>query len=86
MYVIVQHEISDPARVREITQAVVLPPHLTLLQVLPDAAGTHQVCLWEADSEAAVREFVEPALAGVSANTYFAVAADRAMGLPVEAG
>lgn len=85
MYVIVQHDISDPARVQEITQAAVMPPHLTLHHVLPNAGGTKQVCLWEADSEAAVREFVEPALAGFSTNTYFAVDPGAAMGLPVTA-
>ncbi len=86
MFIIAHHAISDPARVREITQAAVLPSHLTLHQVLPNAEGTQQVCLWEAESEAAVRDFVEGALAGVSTNTYFAVEAEKAMGLPVAAG
>jgi len=35
---------------------------------------------------AAVEAFIEPAFAGVSANTYFAVDAERALGLPVAVG
>jgi hypothetical protein len=85
MYVIVEHTISDPARVQEITGAAEIPAHLTLHQVLPNADGTRQVCLWEAADVEAVRDFVEPALAGLSSNTYFAVGAERAMGLPVTA-
>ena len=85
MFIIVEHQISDPARAQAITQGVVLPPHLTLHQVLPNAEGTKQICLWEAADVGAVEAFVEPALAGVSTNTYFAVEAERAMGLPVPA-
>jgi hypothetical protein len=86
MFIIVEHTISDPARVQEITRAAVLPPGLTLHQVLPNAEGTRQVCLWEAADVDEVKAFVEPALAGVSTNVYFAVEAGRAMGLPVAAG
>ncbi len=83
MYIIVEHTITDPARVQEITRAAEIPAHLTLHQVLPNADGTKQVCLWEATDVGAVEAFVEPALAGLSSNTYFAVEAEKAMGLPV---
>jgi hypothetical protein len=86
MYVIVEHEIADPEQVRAIVQAAEIPADLKLHQVLPNADGTRQVSLWEADGAYAVRAFVEPALAGLSANTYFAVAPWRALGLPVAAG
>jgi hypothetical protein len=86
MYVIVEHTISDPERVRAIVEAAEIPAHLTLHQVLPNVDGTRQVCLWEAADVAAVEAFVEPALAGLSTNTYFIVDAERAMGLPVAAG
>lgn len=85
MFIIVEHTISDPARVQEITRSAVLPAHLTLHQVLPNADGTRQVCLWEAADVGTVEAFVEPALAGLSSNTYFAVEAEQAMGLPVTA-
>jgi hypothetical protein len=85
MYVIATHAISDPAGFQAVTQAAEIPAHLTLHQVLPDAGGTRQVCLWEAADVGAVEAFVEPALAGLSTNTYFAVDAERALGLPVAA-
>jgi hypothetical protein len=86
MYVIVEHTITDPGGFQAITQSVEIPSHLTLHQVLPNVDGTRQVCLWEAADVGAVEAFVEPALAGLSANTYFAVAAERALGLPVAVG
>jgi hypothetical protein len=86
MYVIVEHTISDPAGFQAVTQAAELPAHLTLHQVLPNADGTRQVCLWEAADVGAVEAFVEPALAGLSTNTYFIVDPERALGLPVVAG
>ena len=54
-----------------------LPAHLTLHQVLPNADGTKQVCLWEAADVGAVEAFVENALAGLSVNTYFAVEEEK---------
>ena len=86
MFIIAKHAISDPERVRAIVAAAELPADLTLHQVLTDATGTQQVCLWEAPSLDAVSSFVDPALAGVSSNTYFTVDETTAMGLPVTAG
>jgi hypothetical protein len=86
MFIVAKHTITDPERVRAITSAAVLPAGLTLHQAFPNVAGTEQICLWEAESVDAVRDFVDPALAGVSSNTYFAVEESAAMGLPVAAG
>jgi hypothetical protein len=64
MFIIVEHTISDPARVQEITRAAVLPPGLTLHQVLPNAEGTRQVCLWEAADVDEVKRWRRAAASG----------------------
>lgn len=86
MFIIVEHTISDPARVQEITQSAEIPAHLTLHQSLPKGDGTRAVCLWEGPSVDEVRAFVEAAVGHLSTNVYFAVDAERAMGLPIAAG
>ena len=85
MYVIVEHTITNREAFGAATASAEIPPHLTLHQVLPGADGTHQVCLWEGPSEDAVRQFVEGGVGHVSSNVYFAVDAEKAMGLPIAA-
>jgi hypothetical protein len=82
MYVVVEHRISDPGTFFSVAQQVKIPDDLKLHQVIPSDDGSRAVCLWEADSPRAVREFIEPAVGHVSTNEYFAVDAAHAVGIP----
>lgn len=84
MYIIVEHEISNPKTFWETAQTATaaLPSHLKVHQTLPNREGTKAVCLWEARGVDEVKELVEKAVGNVSSNTYFAVEAEKAMGLP----
>lgn len=82
MYIVIEHEISNPRAFWDIVKSAVLPSHLKLHQSLPNGEGTKAVCLWEAAGVDEVKGFVEGALGKVSRNTYFAVEASNALGLP----
>ena len=81
MYIIIEHEITNPT-FWEAVQKTEIPSNLKLHQVLPNGEGTKAVCLWEASTLNKVREFVEETVGEVSNNTYFAVDAEKALGLP----
>jgi hypothetical protein len=85
MFVIVQHEISNPKTFWETAQASAsaLPSHVRIHQTLPNHEGTKAVCLWEATGVEEVKGLVEGSVGKVSKNTYFAVETANAMGLPV---
>ena len=87
MYVVVEHDISNPQSFWATAQEGMsdLPGNLKLHHVLPDGEGKKAVCLWEGDSEDQVRSFVEDAVGNDSRNTYFAVNAENAIGLPAKA-
>ncbi len=82
MYVIVEHTINDPETFGAIAASAELPSHLTLHQSLPKGDGTKAVCLWEGPGVDEVRAFVEAAVGHLSDNVYFAVDAEKALGLP----
>jgi len=83
MYIIVEHEISNPKSFGEKVDGLAhLPSHLKLHQSLPNREGTKAVCLWEAARVDEVKDFVEREVGQFSKNTYFAVEATKAMGLP----
>lgn len=73
MYVIVQHTISDPTNfLRQAEEAnTKIPRNLTLHHVFSAPDGTKAVCVWEADSIAAVQNFLEPALGKFGRNEYY---------------
>ena len=73
MYVVVQHTISEPAVFWNSADPNALPPEIKLHHTFPATDGSRAVCLWEAASVDAVREFLEPRLGRVSRNEYFAV-------------
>lgn len=87
MYIVVEHEISDPNTFWEKAQSGMadLPPGLKLHQVFPSSEGTKSVCLWEANGVEDVESFVEEAVGEVSSNTYFTVKDEEAVGLPTAA-
>lgn len=88
MYIIAQHEISDPEAfwktVREGMEEG-LPSHLKVHQVFPNREGTKGTCLWEASQVEEVRDFLEAAVGEFSNNTYYTVETNKAIGLPEEA-
>ena len=58
------------------------PPDVKGRQFFPAKEGTTAVCQWEADSIDSLRNYLDPATAGMSENTYLEVDTARAMGLP----
>jgi hypothetical protein len=84
MYVLIQHEISNPKTFWETAQAAgaALPSHMKIHQTLPNHEGTKAVCLWEAPGVDDVKKLIEGSVGHVSKNTYFAVETANAMGLP----
>jgi hypothetical protein len=84
MYVIVQHQISDPERFFAAAQQGMadLLQGLTLYQVSPARGGRAATCLWEAGSIENLQSFLEPAVGNVAQNTYYEVDEPNAFGLP----
>jgi hypothetical protein len=88
MHVVIQHQISDPAKwdrgVKNIMSMIEqhrLPSGIKPLQYLPSVDGRNAVCLWEAGSLRALREFTERETGGAR-NEYFEVKDEAAIGLP----
>jgi hypothetical protein len=85
MNIVVQHRITDPEKFKSIDAGEIAsggPPGVQARQFFPSPDSSVAVCLWEADSIEAVRDYLDPATEGVAQNTYFEVDAERAMGLP----
>lgn len=80
MYIIIEHEITNPT-FWEAVEKTEIPSHLKLHQLLPNEEGTKTVCLWESATLDAVREFVEKVLAEFSNKVYYAVDAEKTLGL-----
>jgi hypothetical protein len=74
MYVLVQHTISDPAKFWNMADPRDnLPPKVKLHHTFPTPDGTRAVCIWEAESVNAVRDYLEPLVGKASRNEYFTV-------------
>ena len=85
MHVVAIHRITDPEKFFSMDAEEVAgggPPGVQGRQFFPSTDRSQAACLWEADSVDALRDYLDPATAGVSENTYFEVDAERAMGLP----
>jgi hypothetical protein len=77
------HRISDPETAQSRGQSLFSPPEgVQLLQFCPSQDFSTATCIWEADSVEEVRNLVDPTLGDASEQTYFAVAAEQAVGLP----
>jgi hypothetical protein len=72
VYVLVHHTVSDREKFWATAQEAIpnLPDHLKLHQTFPARDGSRATCVWEADSVAAVQEFLEPALGDYAYNEY----------------
>ncbi len=85
MHVVVQHRITDSAKFSSMDAAEVGgggPPGTQVRQFFPYKDGSATICLWETQSMDALRDYLDPATAGVAENAYFEVDSERAMGLP----
>lgn len=84
MYFIVQHrDIKDwdsfSTKSGEVTKA---PGSLESLQYLPLADHSAAFCVWYADSEATLKQYLDGFCAGLSTNTYFRIDERIATNLP----
>jgi hypothetical protein len=85
MNIVAQHRITDPEKFSAVDAAEIAegaPAGVQLRQFFPPQDGQAAICLWEADSIDTLRDYLDPATAGVTENTYFEVDADRSLGLP----
>jgi hypothetical protein len=86
MYTIAIHQISDPEKFWGAAGDMELPEGLTLHSAIPNQDGSRAVCVWESDSLASVRDFVETNAGDISTNEFFEVNEQNAMGLPASVG
>lgn len=85
MHVVAQHTIVDRERFAAMDPKDVAlggPPGVRALTFLPSRDLTAAICIWEAPSVEAVRDYLDPVTAGVAENTYFAIEDSMAIGLP----
>jgi hypothetical protein len=82
MYVTAIHDISDPEKFWGSAETTEIPEGITLHSSFPNADGSRAVCLWEADSVEAVRDFVDGGVGDASQNEFYGVNAQNAQGLP----
>jgi len=83
MFIIVEHEITKPESFWDMVKNSDIPSNFKLHQSLPNREGNKSVCLWEAETMADLKEFVEGGVGSLSNNTYFAVETENAVGLPL---
>lgn len=85
MYVVVMHEVSDPAGFWSALQDAekgVMPEGRRLHYFLPSPDASKIACLWQAPTVDDVKALVEPAFGAVSKNDFFEVDTEKAAGLP----
>ena len=84
MYIAVEHDIRNSKKFFEQANAAMdkIPSNLKLHQFLPSKEGNLALCLWEGPDLKTVKDYVERSVGAYSKNTYYAVQADKAVGLP----
>ena len=87
MFIVVRHDITNQQAFFAAAEAVAsnAPQGVKPLQFLPSTDGKQAVCLWEAKSVDAVKNYLETKVGKSSKNLYYAVDSKVAMGLPVPA-
>jgi hypothetical protein len=85
MFVVIQHEVRDPATFWSIVADELdnLPDGLALLQSLPNQFGTTEFSLWKTDQMDTLQRFIEWKLGLVSRACFFPIHAGNAFGLPI---
>jgi hypothetical protein len=88
MYVVAKHRIKDADRFFSLsrTAAENAPPRVHGRQFCPSRDRTEAVCLWEADSLEAVRDYLDSLAGDASDNAYFPVSTESAIGIPEPIG
>jgi hypothetical protein len=82
MYIVAIHTISNPEKFWTAAKTLAVPPHIKLHTVFPSTDGAKGMCLWQAESLGAMKQFLEPVTSGVASNEYMVVADAKAVGLP----
>lgn len=85
MYIVVQHQVTDPAKFwpADVAQyGKMVPPHLTLHQTFAATDGARGVCVWEAENVDTLQKWLDPFTAGASVNTYFAAVNKDGIAVP----
>ncbi len=84
MFIVVQHQISDPGKFWEVIKASadMIPAGSKVRSVLPNSDGTKAVCIWEANDIKTVTDIVQGSVGQFSKNEFFSVEANNAVGLP----
>jgi hypothetical protein len=86
MFIVVHHTITDAptafARGRNLLDGTGAPPGVWVREFYPSRDQASVVCLWEGNSVAELREYVDTTLGDASENEYFEVASEQARGLP----
>jgi hypothetical protein len=84
MYVVVKHRINDPERFFSLAQPAAenAPAGVYGRQFCPSRDRSEAVCLWEAASVEAVRDYVNALTGEASENAYFEVSTEHAIGVP----
>jgi hypothetical protein len=84
MFILVQHQVTDPSAFWSGAQEGIakMPSHLKLHHTFPTPDGSRAVCVWEGTSVEAVKSFLEPAVGRGSRNEYYEVANKEGVALP----
>lgn len=83
MFVVVEHTITNQdAFFGLVPRVAEAPSGIKALQFFPSMSKDRAVCLWEANSVDALKNFFDPLSAQSSRNTYYAVDNTKAIGLP----
>ncbi len=84
MFIIVQHQVKDPAHFFNDIPSVAqnAPPGVHPHLFCPAEDQTAAVCLWQADSVDSVRTYIDAVAGTASENTYLVVDEGFAIGLP----
>jgi hypothetical protein len=86
MYVLVIHNVTDRHNFFETAGQAIpqIPDHLKLHLTVPARDGAKAVCVWEAQSVADVRDFLEPALGDYARNDYYEAENHEGIALPTQ--
>ena len=84
MFILVQHTISDPATAWGRAQQSLpsMPAHLKLHHSFPTPEGRNAICIWEADSIATLKDYLDPMLGPSAKNEYAEVVNKEGVALP----
>ncbi|MGH2578717.1 MAG: DUF3303 family protein [Actinomycetota bacterium] len=73
MYVVARHEIHDPDKAWEMANGWTPPEGFTLHLTVSSEGGRRAVCIWEAESPAAVQTLIDEGFGAVADTETFAV-------------